>query len=313
MVSIVASALGWPSIAVAECPPTANLSGEPDVVEPVDRLLRERGVVVLERGGADAAYIREPCRHVEATVVRGGGRIMVWIIDPDGQRVERMTEDPVAAATVIESWARRDFVSPLLAARSTPASGDVSVDRATASRPDPGPPYTLLVGLDAGVSNDRSMWAAARAQGCVRIGRVCIGGIVRYAYDTAQTGATRRWNTGRTALELSVTAGLPLAWKRVSVMPYLGAGQMAVTATRALDASDPVPAKESEQASATHLVVGSSAQVHVSPRWSVRIDLAALVAPSAHEALGEPTDDELLPASPRLHAWFGVGLAYGGL
>lgn len=310
---IAAIVLGLTGMAAADCPPSASVSGEPDVVESVDRLLRERGVVVLERVGEDAAFPVETCRHVVVTVMRGGGRIAVWITDPDGQRVERLTEDPIAAATIIESWARRDLVSPLLATRRTPVVGDTSVQAAAVAPSEPGSRYTLLVGVDAGVSNDRSMWTAVRAQGCVRVGGVCIGGIIRYAYDTAQTGASRRWDTGRTGLDLSVTVGVPLAWRRISVMPYGGFGQMAITATRALDVSDPMPTREREQASAMHVLVGGSAHVHVSPRWSVRVDLAAHLAPFADEALGDPTDDALLPASPRLQAWFGIALAYGGL
>ncbi len=314
-VRIAALVLGLVGTAAAECPPSARVTGEPAVVEAVARLLRERGVVVVDTAAEVQAFQPEGCSHVTASVATGGGRIMVWIVDPDGRRAERLTEDTIAAATTIESWARRDLVSPLLASRSMIPIDDVSTPAVTqaATSSAPGASYTLVVGIDAGVSNDRSVWTAARAQGCIRVGRVCIGGILRYAYDTHQTGATATYDTHRTGIDVSVTVGVPFGVGPLSVMPFAGLGQLGVTATRDLDPMEVIPQKETEQTSAIHGVVGGSASARLRGQWSLRADVAGLLAPFARQALGDAAELDILPASPKLQFWFGVGLAYGAL
>lgn len=300
--------------AAAPCVLGARVVGERDVTTAVELILRERGVAVVDAPGDTAPSFREEgCPFVVAEVWRGGGRIMVWVTDPDGRRVERQAEDPAAAATVIESWARRDLVSPLLAARATlpTGSGDVEGHREAPAASEQ-PRFGLLLGADAGLSVDGAIWTAARFQGCAMVGRMCLGGVIRYGFDLERTGDTTVYETHRRGLDLTVTAGIPFALAGFTIVPAVGIGQMAVTASRDVDPSDADMKKESEQSSAVHAMVACGAGVRLARAWSVRLDLAVVVAPFATRLLGEAGIDAL-PASAQIQSWIGLGLSYGGL
>jgi len=319
--AIVAVVVLWTGAAAADppCKPSARVTGERSVADAIGAALRERGIeVVAEAAGPDPAFVGAACRRVSAEVATGGHRIMVWITDGEGHRAERLTEDVPAAATVIESWARRDLVDPLLdersaipigtigaasAASAANAASAAQLDRAAAPEP---PHYLLAGGVDAGVSGDGGLWTGAHAQACGRIGRICLGGVLRYALDLEQSGDTKLLGTERSALELAATAELPVRRGGFAITPGLGLGLSSVTARNPAEG-------ETEQAAAAFARAQLAAGYALARGWSLRAELSLAVAPLARERLGEADGiDRQLAASPRLQAWLGLGVAYGG-
>jgi hypothetical protein len=305
------------SVAAADppCKPSARVTGERAIVDAIDAELRERGVAVAAEAPVhDPAFADAACRPVAAEVATGGHRIMVWIADGEDRRVERLTEDVPAAATLIESWARRDIIDPLFAARGViPMDGAgaadaarIQRDAAPAAPAAPPPGYMLAGGADVGVSGDGGLWSGVRAQACGRIGRICLGGVVRYAFDLEQSGDAKALGTTRSALDVTITADLPVHRGAIAIVPGLGLGVSALTATLPVE-------EEVEQAVAFHARGAIALGYAVSRGWSLRADLALAVAPFARERLGEPDGiDRQLAASPKLQAWLGLGAAYGG-
>src|SRR5262245_55115750 len=85
------------------CPPAAAVDGDAELAREIAGVLAQRGVA--------AATPRCPAavRHV----ARRGARIAVRVVAPD-RDIERDVASPDTAATVIESFARRDLAAPLL-------------------------------------------------------------------------------------------------------------------------------------------------------------------------------------------------------
>ncbi len=289
--------------AAPACKPAAHVTGEPDLVAAIEPLLRERGVEVVDA----AAVSGGACERVLAEVIRGGTRVMVWITDAEGRRAQRVAEDTVAAATVIESWTRRDLVDPLLASRGLFERARVDgAPRREAAAPPP-LPYMLGAGGDVGRSGDGAVWMAARLQGAGTLGTFSVGGILRYGLDLERGGDTMRLGTTRRVFAVTVTGERPLRRARVALYPGLGAGLTAVTATFA-------PESELEQASAVHLRGSLGGAYRLANDWLVRLDAAVELAPTAREILGEADGlDHQLAASPKWQTWFGIALMYGGL
>src|SRR5690349_13180216 len=94
-----------PRAATAEpCRVTAVLEGDGELVDATSRALARRGV---------ATEARTACPAAKARLDRRGTAIVVTVIDPDGRSSERVLEDHLAAASLIESWARQDLNSGL--------------------------------------------------------------------------------------------------------------------------------------------------------------------------------------------------------
>lgn len=301
--------------AAPPCKPSARVTGERAIVDAIEAELRERGIAVAAEAPGDApAFADAACRPVAAEVATGGRRIMVWLADGEDRRIERLTEDVPAAATLIESWARRDLIDPLFAARgvipieAAGAADAARLERAAAPAPTaaPQPGYTLAGGADVGVSGDGGLWSGVRAQGCGRIGRICLGGVVRYAFDLERSGDAKTLGTTRSALDVTIAADLPVRRGAIAIVPSLGVGVSALTATLPVE-------EEEEQVVAFHARGALAVGYTLARGWSLRADLALAVAPFARERLGEPDGiDRQLAASPKLQAWLGLGAAYGG-
>ncbi len=311
LAAILVVILADPNAADAEpsCAPAAWVTGEHALVAAIEPMLRDRGITVVDARSTDPSFPPH-CRLVAAEVMSGGGRVLVWITDPDGRRIERETEDPTAAATVIESWARRDLIDPLFTARSTiqvgafePGPANRAVEAPAHSR------FTILAGAGGGLSGDGALWTGFHAQGCAAIGRVCLGGTLRYGIDLEQSGDTAALDNGRRTFDVTITVEVPVRRGRAMIAPMLGIGQSSVTAKR-----DLVDEEEFEQAGAFHARAGLAAGYRLAGEWSVRLDFTLDLAPFARQRLGEPDGvDRQLAASPLIHSWLGLGLAYGGM
>jgi hypothetical protein len=319
--TLLLAVIAVPAVARAQppCRPVARVGGEPALVAAVVPLLEERGVVV---GGASA------CGAVDAVLATHDGRVRVTILDPDGGSIERSADDAAGAATAIESWVRRDVSDPLLAVRDAPPpprqAGDHEPPPAAvvsaaaplaAAAPGAGRAIDLAAAAELGVTGDGAIWRGARVQGCVTVGRLCAGGLLRFADDTETRGDSADLLTSRMAFELAFLAELPLrAGRRVTVAPGVRAGILSVTAEREL-----LHVETEDETYAAHAGAGVASSVQLSGAWSLRGDLSVGWSPFPRTALGDRDRSGANEADPRLagaehlHAWLGLGVAYGGL
>jgi hypothetical protein len=314
LAALAAAALGLaaarPASAEPDCAPRVQVSGDPALAGPIIALLRQRGVPVEPPSA---------CGTLTAVLTASGERLRVTIVDADGRTVERMAEDASAAATAIESWARRDVSAPLLAARVVPPSGAQTLDRDAPPEPAVPPQREQRVvevgaAVEAGRDSGDTMWRGARAQACVRLGPVCAGGMVRYAADTHSGEANIR-DTRRFAVDALAAAEVPLRLGRVTLVPGAAVG---LTALRAIRRSG-----DDEQIDRFDLATraGLGAGFRVTGAWSLRADLALSYAPFGPALLHEITsgddtaDQNDAPplAGFAVQGWLGVGLTYGGL
>lgn len=104
-VVVLALALGGSTGAAEPCRVTAVLEGDAELVDTITTALTGRGIET--RAAAE-------CPAAKARIDRRGAAIVVSVEDPDGRRSERMLDDAAAAASLIESWARRDMNAALL-------------------------------------------------------------------------------------------------------------------------------------------------------------------------------------------------------
>lgn len=288
------------------CPPAAAITGDPDVVRAIETVLQARGVDIGSPT-TDAAFAAA-CPRVAAEVrIAPTGWLEVSVTDGDGRQTRRIAEDIAAAATVIESWARRDLLDPLIAPRGVLAVmsfeaatlASATVPRESRSQ------FSLSGGAEAGMSNDGALWTGLRVRGCVSVSTICIGGTLQLGIDTQARGASKTLETARTAMALTVTAERPLRHGSVVLSPGIGVGLRSVSATY-------TPEDEYEQASTIHARGGLAATVVLTRRWALRVDLDAELAPFARERLGENDGvDHQLAASPLVQTWLGLALAYG--
>jgi len=299
------------AVAGPRCTAVAQVSGAPTLVGPVVALLRERGVPVA---GASE------CGAIRAVVASEDERVRVTIVDGDGRVSERLVDDVEGAATTVESWARGDLLDPLLASRQAPARPAVDRDAphviATEEADAGGPRRGLDIAAlaEATLSDDNAVWAGARLQGCVELGAVCTGVMLRYAVDTKVEGPTELLQSYRTAIDLLLMTELPIRIDRgrFSLTPGLGAGLGALRAHR-----DEVCDECEDEAIALQLRGQVAGTARLSRSWEFRLDLSVGWAPYAQAEIGEidqDLNDELpLAGAPTWLFGMGLGLVYGGL
>ena len=312
-VGAIAVLLAWPVdlAAQAVCMPVVQVSGEPALARPVIALLRGRGVKV---GGTSR------CGVMTAVLTGSGELTRITIVDTDGRTVERVAEDAGAAATAIESWVRRDIDAPLLEPRAAPAQdADREQPAPIAQTAAPAVERRIEVGgaAEAGLGSDGSTWTGARAHACLSVGPVCAGAMVRYARDSETGGDGIVRDTSRSALDLLLTADLPLHGRRFFLSPGAGLGQQTMRATRR--SGD----RETNDAVVLALRAHAAAGYRITSAWSLRAELAVGVFPFAPRFLAESPEasdpgndaDDAPPLAgvPRVQGWLGVGLTYGDL
>lgn len=205
----------------APCSPVVNLLGDPGLVTRVGQALRQRGIS-LGQGAPGCPVLRA---SVSATS-DDTPRLRVTTIE-EVQRTEHVVVDSGTAATLIESWARRDLSAPLLTALLAPPR-----DLPPAPPPPSGPAPRYLVGalFETAVSSQPNAWFGASAHACARLGRVCFGALARGAAELAQTrsGQTVRRSGADVLATLSAPLALSPRW-RLLPSAGLGAGFTATT------------------------------------------------------------------------------------
>ena len=287
------------------CLPVARVSGDPVLEHEVVKLLRERGLPVAGES---------PCGTVDVVLIADADRVRLTLRDGQEPPVDRVADDVEAAATVIESWARRDVSAPLLAAREAPAPPVQRADRerppqvqAAAGAPAaPGRRLDLAGALEASLSDDGGLWTGIHAQACLELGPLCLGALVRYAVDTEQSGDSKELATARWMVDMFLRAELPLRWGAFTLSPGLAAGQSAVRADRDVFANS-----TEDQISGFQARADLDVRLALGRPWSLRLDLAVAYTPVTSGRLGH--DGVTLAGMPETQLSLGVGLAYGGL
>ena len=277
------------------CVLVARVAGDPALVEPVVTILAGRGVPVTGAGS---------CGAIRARLDAEDEQVRVTITDADGRVVERIADDVEAAATAIESWSRRDVSDPLLAARALPRR-----EAAATAEPSRGRDLAIAAGAEAALSGDGALWAGARADGCARVGPLCVGAMVAYAIDTASSGDSARYETERSALDLLLTGAVIVERGRFTLAPGVAVGQSSVHIER--DRT-----RDLDNLNQLQLRAALAASCRLAAAWSLRLELGAAYAPFADPLLQDPEDitagDPPLAGAPRLQGRVGLGLTFGG-
>lgn len=216
----VVTALG--GVARAEsCPPAVTLAGDPALVEAIGRELGARGI----RGAGDAG-----CPALRANVAWRGAELVVVIENPDGSSTERSVNEAATAATVIESFARSDVASPLLAARAVPASPSPDSPALPPfpprqEQPAPGraPSQSihLLANFESSFATDSTTWLGASAKICIKVGPMCAA--ARFRAHMVVEGL-RPHGMERDLIEVLIGVDVPIELGRLLVTPGFAGG-----------------------------------------------------------------------------------------
>jgi hypothetical protein len=220
-----------------------------------------------------------------AHVERRGARIAVRIADPD---VEREVTSAATAATVIESFARRDLATPLLqpAVRSAPAAPP---QRQVSTRG-----VQLFVAAEAARGSDTT-WYGGHVGACITLGPVCAAARMRFArLDDAQTVRDSH------ELLLGVDWPLPLAAATLSPGIAFGLGSIHSRA----DGSD-----AERETGGLRGDVHATLSIPIGRRTAFDLSISGELIGRIHIEGSQL----LLPDEPRALLRLGAGIRYGGL
>jgi hypothetical protein len=314
------------------CAPAARLEGDAALVASIGRELAARGITIERQAdpgdnaaAAPAAAEARACEPVRVQIERvevaadDDAILIVTIAVGDGAAVERNVRGLRTAATVIESFARTDVGSPLLAVRTIdppppvepaakPAAPSSPVVQVVVHRPARAS-YHLFLGPEVTFASDDSRWLGAQLGACIVLGPVCVGARLR---GGVAVGTPEVWPEGtrRHTNELLLGLDVPLHLGAVTVIPGFSAGFGGFNTKGPGTTDGPAVMDEIEVETG-----GLRADAHVSvaiPLWgrlaldlSVAIDLAQQTEPF------EGVDDlHQIPPEPLALARFGIGVRY---
>lgn len=214
------------SAAEPACPPAAIVSGEDGAAIAVRMELHNRGV---------RTQPAPACPAVHAWVTRQSERLSVQLRDAAGRNEQRVLSNPEIAAMWIESWTRNDLEAPLLPvaipARARPAPALYVRSSAPGARPvvstrapTSSPALYLGASAETATASDDSSWTTFGVSGCVLVGGVCVGVLARYGRNLGFSDTEAMVVADRTATELALSAGVPVALGRGTLMPELSIG-----------------------------------------------------------------------------------------
>jgi hypothetical protein len=288
------------------CAAGVTLAGDEDVVASVLPALETRRIATGES------------RCVRASLAAlTDGSIGVEIED-GGRGVLREAENAEGAATIIESWVRRDVTDPLLDRRAPAPELEIvegPVRPASAQRnevaPDPDREprsFALGIGPVFGVGlDDGSTWLGFEASGCARVWRLCAGGRFQYARDLGTGGVATELAASRHLLDGAITVELPLALGAFELIPGIGIGASNVRSKRSIGG---VP--DEEDAWAFRANARAGATYRISDRLSGRLAASFDFVPGGKSRV--VADDGIEhPGIPAFAAWLRLGLEIGGL
>jgi hypothetical protein len=168
-------------------------------------------------------------------------------------------------------------------------------------------PWSIAVLGAVSYASDDSLWFDATALACADLGPFCIGGLVRAAFDSAETGASARVETNRVALDVLATVELPVRWPRFSLTPGIGVGGGWI---RSISDVDQAPA-DTEEVDRGTLRFDAHVRFAAALTETLWLDLGlfADVSPLAHTARFVD-DGVMLAGEPRGPLRAGAGLRY---
>jgi hypothetical protein len=194
------------SAAHAECPPTALSSGDPVLARSLSDRLAANGIATTSIDGCPAVRVR---------VEQRGDQLHLEMADAFARVGQRQVRDVATAAAVVESWTRHEIeegsmpalvdAAPLVARPASSATG-------------------LGLAFESSIGDDSSLWIGAAASGCVAMGPVCTGGLIRGARDTRSTGDTQDSNHRSSELHALATVDLPRRLGAFTISPGAGIG-----------------------------------------------------------------------------------------
>lgn len=216
------------------CEPAAILDGDPSVVEPIAAGLAARGIARASAGGAGGE-----CPAMVVQVARTEGGLDVAVQDGNGRMERRVVSTDDIACAWIESLVRTDLDAPLLAERAPPAVAvaapmsppsdavAVEVDSERVVRPGAAARplrWSVSVGADSAVADDRSSWRAVTVGGCAELGPACVGASARYARNGGWTLNGGFTYSDRSAIDVTIAARVPVTLGAARVVPSAGLG-----------------------------------------------------------------------------------------
>jgi len=270
--------------AALACPPAAAVDGDAELARAITGVLAQRGVA--------AATPR--CPAAVAHVERRGARIAVRVVAAD-RDIERDVASTDTAATVIESFARRDLAAPLL-------QPSVAAKPAPAPVPPPGPAArpassrgVQLFAMAESARGADTSWVGAHVGACITLGPVCAAVRIRAAGHIDDA-------TVRHSHEMLLGVDWPLALGTATLAPGLafGMGEIRTSATGVAGARE---------------TGGLRADMHATLSIPIGRRTAFDLAISGNliEGIHVEGASQQLPDEPRGLLRLGAGIRYGGL
>jgi hypothetical protein len=275
---------------------------------------------------------------------RGTG-LTLMMIDAYGRVTRRTVSDVPAAAAVIESRTGVELLVPLLPAGEVLSGEGDGIDDgadhnqddlengkgggdALASAPPRAPApevvaqaapapearpvshgVTLLVATEMAAGSDDSAWAGLSLSGCVTLGPICLGTLLRFWHDLDASDESANVLHRRDSGEVAVSLDLPFSRGRVAFRPgvELGVGWIHMGGFGAhAQMLDDNEFDHGDVSAGLHL----AASLAVSRRWSIEGGLGVSFSLFAHQA---PffVNGVTLPGEPLAYGLATLGFRYG--
>jgi hypothetical protein len=302
--------------------------------------IRTAITVELARAGV---HVTPPpgCVAEDVTVSERGTGLTLLMIDAYGRVTRRTVSDVPAAAAVIESRTGVDLLVPLLPAgevlsaerdgrdddQDDSKNGKDGADPLAAAAPRAPAPevvaqaapvseahpathgVTLLVATEMAAGSDDSAWAGLSLSGCVTLGPVCLGTLLRFWHDLDASDESANVLHRRDSGEVAVTLDLPFSRGRVAFRPgaELGVGWIHMGGFGAhAQMLDDNEFDHGDVSAGLHL----AASLAVSRHWSIEGGLGVSFSLFAHQA---PffVNGVTLPGEPLAYGLATLGFRYG--
>ncbi len=323
---------GLPCVSVGSA---AATDCRPAVVVHGPEQLRTAISVELVRGGL---LVTPPpgCVAEDVTVSQRATGLSLTMIDPYGRVTRRTVSDVPAAAAVVESRTGVELLVTLLpvgemvaggrdgqdkrdgkdggdlVAQAVPLSTAPEVVAKTVPSPEVQQPthgVAVLVATEMAAGSDDSAWAGLSVSGCVTLGPICLGTLIRFWHDLDAREESANVIHGRDTGEVAVSLDLPFSRGRLAFRPglELGIGWVHMGGfgvhTQMIDGNE---FDHGEVNAGAHI----AASLPVWRHWSVEGGLGVSFSLFAHQA---PffVNGVTLPGEPLAYGLASLGFRYG--
>ncbi|TMQ15183.1 MAG: hypothetical protein E6J90_25790 [Deltaproteobacteria bacterium] len=285
-----------PTARAGACPPAVALAGDPELVRAVRDQLDARGI----------APELPSCPAVRARIEHRGAVLVVGIDRADGPAIERAVTGPATAATVIESWTRRDVAEPLLATRAVPADEPA----VAASAPPPAAQgIQLFAAEETSLASDRTVWGGMQIGACIMLGPICAAARVHGGKVMSWPASWSAFSRKGAEVYAGVDVPIAVRWTRLTLGFAAGYGSMF---TRHHGDGENMGIEISGPRAEVHATLSLPLTAHIA------IDVAAtgeLTQATGMETHGPDSPDPsiVFPDEPRALFRLAIGVRYGAL